>query len=586
MNLYHGFCPRNLATQSDDSTWYVIANPSKPGTSSSYYLNRGDTIWLKQYNGDTLVTRTGIKYGTSSYWPNGKNIKGGQFICGRMCLPEDGCGFFLLGYEEFWGTTEAELRDPKDKNVRYRLESGTFEKMFWFLSPNINSDKTCNGKITLDVVLGSDYDRSRGDNSKLSIPRCHGANQLDIVDSINKGTRMFNYVIKSGRFTERYDGNVANEFNPLAYLGDRGAKGYCGGRNIIVEGGDISCIGGGMDSYDDTIEYVDRNHTQVRVYMKGGRVEDAVYGAATRAFAKGARRMVFTGGEINGWIAGGCNGTDISNGILRGDSYIYFGGQAKLQHSARDIQFFYSKGGNLFGAGSGHHTATGPEAYVGKVDNSYIVVADSSYISRNVYGGGNYGHVGGDSSNIQILGGTVAGKVFGGSNRQRAPKINIEMRAGTVIGGVYGGSNTIGEVKGPIMVHIKGGTVGATGCADTLGNVFGCGYGSNTSVTGTVHVIIGSKDAKQPHQDNPVIHGHVYGGGDKGSFDAAEDTIRVTTWNGRIKKSVFGGGYGPTAVTTGNTNVNILGTTYVGGNVYGGGNKGKVTGNTKVIIGD
>ena len=50
---------------------------------------------------------------------------------------------------------------------------------------------------------------------------------------------------------------------------------------------------------------------------------------------------------------------------------------------------------------------------------------------------------------------------------------------------------------------------------------------------------------------------------------------------------MFGGGLGPTAITTGNTTVDVRGNrTTVEGNVYGGGNAGKVTGNTNVIIGD
>ncbi len=584
---YIYFCPSSCAVQENDSTYYVVVNPSQPGTDNSGGLMRGDTVWLKEYNYDTLYSISPKKVsGSAMSYSNAQHTRGGSMICGRMCLPEDGYKFFLQGYGEYYGTTETELSDTRDKNVRFRLESGTFANMFWFLSPNTTSTKTTNGRVCLDVVIGNDYDRSRGDNSKLLIPRSHGANTIVVKDSVNKNSRMYNYVIKSGTFTARYNGNPADEWNPLIYLGDRAAKGYIGARVLTVEGGDIDCIGAGMDSSDDTVEYVDKNYMQVRIYIKGGRVENAVYGAATRAFAKGSRRMVFTGGEVNGWIAGGCNGSDTSNGKLIGNSFIYFGGRAKLQHDARDKTFFYSKGGNLFGAGSGHSSATGPGANVGKVENTYIVVGDSAYISRDVYGGGNFGHCGGDSSNIQILGGTVAGKVFGGSNRQRGFKVNVEMRDGLVVGGVYGGSNTIGNVKGPIKVHIKGGTVGNPGCAVDSGNVFGCGYGEQTSVTGDVRVIIGHEDAKYPHADTPLIHGDVYGGGFGGTYNSSEHPLKVTTHNGRIKRSVFGGGFGKTAVTTGNTEVKVLGTTHVESNVYGGGNMGKVTGNTKVVIGD
>lgn len=126
--------------------------------------------------------------------------------------------------------------------------------------------------------------------------------------------------------------------------------------------------------------------------------------------------------QYNGWLAGGCNGTTVDGGgKLLGNTYIYLGGNTLMQHdTVNDLKHNSSYGGNLFGDGSGHELDTGYNSTVGYVVNSHVVIADSAYLSRNVYGGGNYGHVGGDSSNIQILGASsIKGNVYGGGNMGR-----------------------------------------------------------------------------------------------------------------------------------------------------------------------
>ena len=53
---------------------------------------------------------------------------------------------------------------------------------------------------------------------------------------------------------------------------------------------------------------------------------------------------------------------------------------------------------------------------------------------------------------------------------------------------------------------------------------------------------------------------------------------------GKVSHNVFGGGLGSTAIVTGNPKVTLSGDAEVGGNVYGGGDAGAVTGNTEVKI--
>ena len=588
INVYHCFIHRDCAIPETDTTWMFV--PHLGGTAYTYY---GDTIrGFKVYNGDTLYTvvrRALGKVGIVS-------LVGGHLICGRMCLPEEGCHFFLTDRNMngcMGGTPDGTIARDLNQiiNIRWRLESGIFLQQINFLGSS-----TFRGVVTVDAIIGSDYDRSLGDNSKLLISHTKTAQNSTIVNPKNKGTRMYNYVFKSGTYTRKYDGDTNHNDPPVAYFGPYQPPGYHGITTIVVEGSEINGIALGIDvggdgNASDFVDYFNPQHPiQKRLYFKGGYVPYAVWGAGDYATAVGNRRMVFTGGRFDGWIAGGCNGTQVrpTAGQLLGSVNIYFGGRAMLQHdTVEDARYFHSRGGNLYGAGVGRSDATS----MGTVFSSHIVVADSAYISRNVYGGGNYGYVENrysaiQGTDIQILGGTVKGSVFGGANRAQGNRVEITMRGGHVHGNIYGGSNVRGNVFGPVTVRVEGGTVGTPGCDDSVGNVFGSGYGVQSSVLGDVQVVIGRADARRPHVNNPLIHGKVYGGGFNAPYNSTGKTFSVATWNGRIKKSVFGGGFGSSAFITGNTHVSVMGSTHVEGNVYGGGNMGKVTGDTRVVIGE
>ena len=465
-------------------------------------------------------------------------------------------------------------------HIRMRIESGDYGYVSF-----TGKRRFYDHALLMHAVLGSDYDRSRGDHSRLVLRDIKGGDYTKYRGQSNRHTDQYTYLVKSGQYNPGALGKASGGSQGF-YMGSSSSNDlhYQGTRCMTVEGGVFASIAGGMDEDDST--YVDSTQLMVRLRIHGGTIRGSIYGAAQHATARGGRRFVITGGTVGGWIAGGTNGTKVADrGNLCGSTYLYSGGRATLQHSSEDPYISYSRGGNLFGAGSGHSQATGEDATIGRVIGSTIVIADSAYISRDVYGGGNYGYVYGSGTHIHILGGTVAGRVFGGSNRQQGRHVDIVMRAGNVVGGIFGGSNYIGTIRGDVAIHIIGGTVGTAGCPDTLGNVFGCGYGEQTRVLGNVSVVIGADTCRRSHT-TPYIHQSVYAGGFMAPHTTGGRTFSVTTYNGHIHNSVFGGGYGPSAVITGDTRVNILGTTHVGGNVYGGGNLGKVKGNTWVQIGD
>lgn len=443
-------------------------------------------------------------------------------------------------------------------------------------------------------TFGSDYDRSIEQNDQLKITN-YIFGSYSWWENMNPDTKyadQYNWYVKSGDFLPgRFDYGQGGA--TTFYLGGVGYwTGFMGHRLIDVEGGLLTGIAGGMDDsepYGPNNEpwyMVDLTDTNIWIRVRGGHLRGHIYGGGEYVESGGKKRIVVTGGTVNGWIAGGANGTNTTAGELNGDSYVYVGGRARVEHSAADPQIGASRGGYVYGAGCGHPDATSSTATTGKVQNSTVVIADSCYISRNVYGGGHYGGVVGGGSRVYILGGTVEGRVFGGAERQVGKQVDIVMRGGVVKGGVFGGSNRKGDVSGPVTVRIEGGTVGDAALPDTLGSVFGSGYGEQTAVTGNVAVVIGNSANRRPHTATPLIHGNVYGGGFAAPYTSRSKSFSVTAWNGEVRGSIFGGGLGTSAVITGDTRVGIFGTTTVRGNVYGGGDLGRVTGNTNVVIGE
>ncbi len=443
-----------------------------------------------------------------------------------------------------------------------RVESGSFTNFAMMRQ----GSATCTGVNSARAILGSDYDRANNnDNDKLKITGTMygGSSNHAFSTATNRNNLTFDWLIKSGYF----QGNVGTATGAQSiYMGTPGdgntqnSVQYQGKRRLILEGGSVANIAGGINCYENNYAnyMVNDGSWAVMIRMKGGTVRGVVYGAAQFAGSSGDRRFVFTGGNVAGWIAGGCNGTNTDGGELYGNTYIYFGGNAQCNSNGSNTTIGpgQATGGNIFGAGSGNSGATGDNATVGRVNSSTIVIADKAVVERNVYGGGNYGYVRNGETNksdIYVLGGEVKGSVFGGSNMQKGQIVNITMQNGIVEGSVYGGSNTRGDVAGPVAVNIIGGEV--------KGNVHGGGYGQNTNVAGNVEVTIGEKDAEngptigEIDEDGEITKGgDVYGGGALGKVNTGNpsNTTKVTI-NAGTMNNVYGGGLGQQG--TGNNNI-------------------------------
>ena len=465
-----------------------------------------------------------------------------------------------------------------------KIESGKYASLRHFTS-SISANNTINQLM----ILGCDYDRARAAqnnatyNTKLEITGTMFIGQsINLNRSTNNtDTPHVRSIVKSGNFNSST--TVLNNTN---YTGDADQSYYFSisntyntiRRSLVVEGGHLRGIAGGIDETNNQVATARALDIRVR---GNAQIDGVVYGAAQWAAGKGTRTLIFTGGTINGWVAGGANGTSNDEGELNGASYLYVGGKANVKSASNQVMN-RAIGGNVFGAGCGYSaTSSSGQVLLG----TNVVVADEAYVERGVYGGGSFGFCKTDqTANLYILGGTVdcvkggvnaagtsysadiPGGVFGGALQNDGGTVNITIAQGTgagenmplVNGSVYGGSNTSGDINGLATVTMNGGTVT---------NVFGGGLGTSTDMT----------EGTKVNVSGGTINNNVYGGGEKGTVSEGNTIVNVS---GGTMNDVFGAGKGESeatgskAVISGTTTVNVTGGTVA--NVYGGGENGNV----------
>jgi len=391
------------------------------------------------------------------------------------------------------------------------------------------------------------------------------------------------------------------------YIGRTRGGNYGGVNRVLVEGGELGSINGG--GYRNTGANFDVCY---HFRMKGGWVKGAIYGTASSSQTNATTKQVITGGEINGWIAGACNGTDVENddGRNLGDTYIYLGGNAELRSHRKDGVYNNAwglvggvEGGSIFASGRGTPATAAhtDRNYCGSSYKTYAVVADQAQVEKNVCGGGYIGVA--QNSHIYITGGEI-GNVYGGSmtptstnNTWMTQTTDIRMYGGTVKGGIYGGhyqgTGNAGKIHQTTNVNIVNGQVGDVAAltdASKMGYVHGGGFGSGTSVGGNVDVTIGDATATE----SLVIYGDVYGGSALGTVNTnASNHTNVTLNKGIINGSLYGGGLGdnstaanvngPVTVTVNGGTVNTTSANGSGA-VYGCNNLNGAPQNTVAVI--
>ncbi len=466
----------------------------------------------------------------------------------------------------------------KNHDFTIRAESGLIRSVYL-----TDGGVPNNYRFHCNFILGSDYDRAKKDNAKLLVAPSNQIvfGQGVISGAVNQSARTLDCVVKSGTFQSSYhnSNNEVGENTHSIYIGSTNGHnetGYAGKRYITVEGGEIANIAGGRGPMEADYAPVVTD-TVVTVRIKGGTVHGSVYGGASSSTSYGSRKIVITGGEVQGWVATGCNSTSTGyGGVTSGTGNIYIGGNAVIGGSTpRTING--TAGGNVFGAGHGKDLEN-----AASMSATCVVIADNADILHNVYGGGNYGYVyptgqdaydGEHKADLYILGGTVHENVFGGANMNEGQHVYITMNGGEVQGSVYGGSNTYGKIHEDASITMNGGLV--------KGSVFGGGYGGtydgNHDYDGTVMAKNTSVTV-----NGGTISNNVYGGGEQGQVTGSTHV----TVSGGTMQNVYGAGLGtkygeddpwPTANANigGSTNVTVSGG-LVNQSVYGGGENGSV----------
>lgn len=467
------------------------------------------------------------------------------------------------------GELNITTRDANSVNT-VKIESGKYSQLRNFTT-GLTAARTCNQLL----ILGCDYDRARStENAYRNKLEITGIMEIGTGVQLNRtsGSLYVRTYIKSGLFMSGQ--GILDASADYCYYYSVGNEYNLGRRFLQVEGGTLNSIAGGIDGTNS------ENDLSFTYRMKGGTLKGSIYGAAAFAETHGIRQMIFTGGEVNGWIAGGANGVNTNqtlnanSGVLPTDTYIYIGGTTKVE-STSNTDINSSPGGYIFGAGVGRQAlvnAGNRGGNTGRVNTSYVAVSDECEIEHDVFAGGNFGfnNVGG---NIFVTGGTVHGSVFGGANKNKGAYSKIIMTGGLVEGGIYGGSNETGTMSSYTTIQVDGGQVGTS---SNNANIHGGGYGSSTVVTGNVDITLGASTSAT---DSVTVFGNVFGGSALGSvngtsFDASKHT-NITMNKALINGNLFGGALGQAsplieAPVNGLITVTINGGT-VNGNVYGGG---------------
>ena len=478
-----------------------------------------------------------------------------------------------------------------NSSSRYKIivESGKYSSILGFNS----SSYSYSGIVYL--VLGNDVDRAKGNNQNMSVYFELTVSRGNGSSGNSNNDKAFLIDVKSGSygidfFTEKGKNTAYSAYSGI-YLG-----GYSGNsandssdRYCVVEGGLIANVIGGLKVQSGS-------SVKTRIYVKGGDIYNIVGGSGV-SVAYADRIIQMTGGTVRYSISGGSNGvwagSTSGTGQLQGNTLVYVGGNAQIGTQATYNDNLYEvDSGCVLGAGNGNYDRRNDGA--GQVYSSRIIINDQAHILRNVYGGGNYGIVkaaSGDTNgttNIEILGGTIDGNVFGGANKNSIyGSTTINVKNGQVKGAVYGGSNTEGRIYTTSTINVTGGTLGSTSNTTNNEILFGGGFGESTIVSGNSVVNILDTD------NNVNMYGSAYGGSSQGTMsqnvmvniqDLASNPNTIS-----IIGNVFAGGKGTNTISAkinGNATINVDGSNLPSASVFGGNDvNGDTQGNITVNIG-
>ena len=471
-------------------------------------------------------------------------------------------------------------------NSRVIVEAGDYNQIYSAPTSNSYTFTKCN----IQYILGSDYDRVSNIQTNLKVyHRFASGTRGTFTD--NGLIPSSEVVVKSGTIGEQSD----NTFGGI-YIGQLLNGSSSALRLIKVEGGVIHHILGGLlvpsGQYDKNM---------IGIYVTGGKVTN-IFGGAGETETGGNRIISVTGGVIRHAVAGGSNSStgDDGDGPVHGDTLVYIGGNATIgDGTTPQSSYKLDEDGNVFGAGFGISSTS----VVGAVDSSKVIVnlSNAGVINGSVYGGGNFGPAGGDttavtSSVINIYNGKIVGSVYGGANSNGAGKTSyanchteycLRSNSSRYVY-TYGGKVNRNAYYPRYSYRTNNTQVTNTttrcttsgGCdyylrqgdyTDYYPNITYYYYSSGFKTLSPTKVLNSFNHDVTINMYGGNVNGSVYGGSKSTGYIYGD--VDINLYGGKVTKSVYGGGYGkPTRImgsvdidtdTDGNSLLNI-------GNIYGG----------------
>ena len=526
---------------------------------------------------------------------------------GKVNLAINGSGVNIYG-DVYGGSAKGHVNDAATDTTLVSLTSGTIHGDLYGGGLGDNSNAaSVSGAVVVNVTGGS-VENVFGCNN------ANGAPQTSVEVHIKNGAAVSQNVYGGGNLAPATVSPVVSVEGGTVTGNVFGGGNQAGvGKStdttlVVVSGGSVltGVYGGcntsgtvtGMDSVSIVGGTIGASDATANIYGGG-------LGEATRM--KGDVKVVIgkkdhTGATIYG---------DVYGGSAKGKTNCNDEGTAREGTTKTDVTLYSSLAkGNVYGGG---HGPDNKEAHVygpvtvtvagGSADSVFgcnnlngapqssvdVVVGKGSSVNY-VFGGGNVAGCN-IAPTVTISGGTVYYGVFGGGNAAGVGGAHVVIDSGTIgpninnrglsNKGVYGGCNTSGVVDGDIVVDIKGGTFGTQTDINNkqFFNIFGGGYGTETSTTGNVTVNYGVDNGVE--SDYPKTYGDLYGGSALGSVNS--NSSNTTTVN------VLNGSFGYTQEVY-NAADNII--LQHGGSIYGGGlgekgsaTKGQVNGVVHVNVG-
>ena len=508
------------------------------------------------------------------------------------------------------GNVDMEVSETTVGNV---FGGGNQDAVDGNITLNINSDSV----VTNSVYGGGNYGATTGDvditiaDTSVTSNVFGGGNQAavggDVTLNISSDSVVSNSIYGGGNY-----GATAGDVDITIANTSVTSNVFGGGNNGDVSGNvdlSINTIGVSGSVYGGgNNAKVEGNITST---ITSSNIAGTFYGGGNNGRTDGVASSTITSSTITTAIYGGGNQASIgtnNNGTssvlsLNGTTTcnVFGGGNAAAINGSTSVTISNSTiTCNAFGGGNGINSVvsgdlTGELNPAKVTGNTNVLVNNNTAVTLSIYGGGNLGHVAGNTT-VQVNGSTASENIFGGGNAARVKgNTHVLVTNATVLESVYAGGNGVTAiVEGSTNLDIEG-TTAITRHVFGGGNAAATGVESTNNSTGVVNIV------------GATIGGNVYGGANTSvlygttTLNLGKNAVNkasLTTGNIVISGTVFGGGeanasgsenydYSFISVTTG-ININIDASDHnrfeINGSIFGSGNASSTTGYSYIYI--